>query len=300
MVTRGGSDPHRRLRFHDYGAEGAYLVTLTVRRHLGPVAELTDAPDGPRFEPTRLGRLVAEGVEEAVSPRRSLHLFKLVLMTHTVHIMMRVDYSSATLLDERIDLIRREVRRRAGTEVFDPVAFDRPIHPQCDVTPIVRFLDEAPLRAKLLDERARAMFGRVIARRVADRACHTMGNPHLLSNPFCRQVVVHRSDSPADREIHLDSWLHLAANRGVLVGPFISEAERRVLDAAAALGGRAIMIVHTPLSEGMPLGPALSRMLAQGRLLLVSPDGLPPLRSRKLCLDLNDFALALCGDNLAR
>ncbi|MDE6008122.1 MAG: hypothetical protein K2G90_02835, partial [Muribaculaceae bacterium] len=54
------------------------------------------------------------------------------------------------------------------------------------------------------------------------------GNLQLLQNPFKGPVVIHRSDSEAILNVKHRRWRHLYENGGVLVSPFISQAENLI------------------------------------------------------------------------
>ena len=85
------------------------------------------------------------------------------------------------------------------------------------------------------------------------------GNSVLLRNPFKSQVVVHRRDDEAARALRRQEWLHVAANGGVLVSPFISPAEKAIRAEAEALGGRFIFLTDIPFTDRYNMGHKTKR-----------------------------------------
>lgn len=155
---------------------------------------------------------------------------------------------------------------------------------------IYRYLRSNPYR--LAVRRAYPdFFRRVSGINIDGKRYQTYGNRFLLRNPFKEQVVVHRRDSEQTRTGNREQWLYAAANGGVLVSPFISQAEKAIRKEAEDAGGRIILITNQPFSDRFkPAGHDFSLCVA-GRLLIVAP--LQPLGSslsRAACLAMNQLA----------
>ena len=86
-----------------------------------------------------------------------------------------------------------------------------------------------------------------------------------------RQVVVHRRDTPQQRASNRARWIYIAANGGVLVSPFISEAEKAIRNEAIENGGRIILLSKISFGERYKPSGAEFDLCAEGRLLILTP-----------------------------
>lgn len=132
-------------------------------------------------------------------------------------------------------------------------------------------------------------FRRVNGLEIGGKTYQAYGNMQLLDNPFREQVVVHRADSPATRVSNRARWLYAAANGGVFVSPFVSQAEKAIRSEAEAVGGRIVLITNESMGERYKPSGRDFELCEQGRLLIVSA-GLPGELSRSACLEMNALA----------
>lgn len=140
-------------------------------------------------------------------------------------------------------------------------------------------------------------FRRINELTIGDRKFQAYGNLHLLANPFKEQVVVHRADSAAERERKRQEWLYNAANRGVLVSPFISPAEKAIRDEADDLDGRFILITSEKPGERYKPSGRNFALCEAGRLLLIFYPTDESTLSRKTCRQMNALAAQICKDS---
>lgn len=176
------------------------------------------------------------------------------------------------------------------SHVFENGFNDQIITPQRNLQTIFNYIRSNPFR--LAVRRAnRDFFTRYDNILLGGCACRAYGNFHLLDNPFKDQVIIHRADTPDVQTLQREKWLYTAANGGVLVSPFISQAEKAIRTEAEALGARIILITHEAFPERFKPAARDFNLCCEGRLLIISL-GLPSKTalSRQLCLRMNTLA----------
>lgn len=298
-----------RAPWHDYTQPRIYHITLMKHPEVMTFGELAGdwrLPRGVRgrsfIEASPLGKIVKSCLRELHLIDGGLRLFQYALMPDHLHMLLSVESVLDEPLGYCIGEFKHMVNRRAGiTPVFAHGFNDQILSADRNLQTIYDYLRDNPYR--LAVRRANPnFFSRVNNVEIAGRSYEAYGNLLLLSNPFKRQVVVHRADSPQKRAADRSEWLHTAANGGVLVSPFISRAEREVRSAAEGVGGRTILVVDEALGERFkPCGVDFA-LCTEGRGLIVSLGG--PGRGRvrrEMCLRMNGVAAAIaCGEATQR
>lgn len=135
---------------------------------------------------------------------------------------------------------------------------------------------------------------------VAGKTIAAQGNIFLLQHPSLLQVQFSRSLTIEEIKRQEAIYVDKARKGDILVSPRISEAEKRVVDAALEAGGRLVMIVHEGMDEYTKPSGRYFDLMAQGRLLIVAPWPDAPAKvdlTRALCLAMNDFAASICSSN---
>lgn len=107
-------------------------------------------------------------------------------------------------------------------------------------------------------------------------------------------MIVHGKDSPEICRHNHEQWLYTAANRGILVSPFISSAEKTVRDEAEECGARFIQIINEPMNNRYKPSGRDFDLCESGRMLIISAN-LPGSLSRQTCLAMNRVAEAIAG-----
>lgn len=119
------------------------------------------------------------------------------------------------------------------------------------------------------------------------------GNIQLLEDFDCCSVKISSKYSSEKLIALKKQWLFTILNGGVIVSPFISEAEKRVRDWAIGNGGRLIIILENGFGERYSPKGLLHELVSEGRLLLIAP--LEHRHSwkeltRAACLEMNQLA----------
>jgi hypothetical protein len=124
------------------------------------------------------------------------------------------------------------------------------------------------------------------------------GNIFLLRDYDRLPVMIHRADSPEAHAANARQWMEYAANRGVLISPFISPAEKEIRRAAIAAGGCIIHLQNEGFEPRFKPAKADFELCSQGRLLILAPwpDNLRRCKvSRSQALAMNALAANLAS-----
>lgn len=297
---------HRRAFAHDYHAPFIYHIILKKMKDcdsFGLIQGDAKIPPGSQgcayVKESPLGSIIAKAIVNLPKHFPIMQIYQYSVMPDHVHILLCVKERSAWHLDYYIDYLEANISGNysriigkfiKGEEIFQPGYCDKPLLLGRSLDVLFKYIRENPHR--LAVRKQFPQFFRTLRKlRIGNYECQAYGNLFLLRNPFKEQVVVHRADGREVLEGKRACWMHAAANGGVLVSPFISEAEKKIRAEAEALGSKIILIVHEGFGERFKPADHDFNLCCQGLLLLLSL-GLPsnePL-SRSLCLQMNDLA----------
>lgn len=297
-----------RAEWHDYTSRCIYHVTLKKNPAVGAFGSLGGdwhLPSGVRGSSYLVASALGKAVKQALRSLHSIHpalrLCQYALMPDHLHMIIAVESPLDDILGHKLAAFKVLVNTLTGVDgVFLRGFNDQIIGPNRSLDTVFAYLRDNPRR--LAVRRANPDYFRWTERVVIGGGSYNAyGNLHLLENPFMEQVVVHRADSPSKKNFNRQRWLHVAANGGVLVSPFISPAEKEVRKEAERLGGRIIAI--TPTCFGDRYKPAAGdfALCEQGRLLQISAPAesfaiaASQNISRAHCLALNNLAATLAS-----
>lgn len=194
--------------------------------------------------------------------------------------------------------IGQDYRERTGMQftVFQPDYYDCILFRARPLDVVYRYIRENPYRLAVRRERP-DYFRRINNLTIGSYQVQAYGNLQLLDNPFKEQVVVHRTDTPEQCELNRQLWLYNAGNGGVLVSPFISQAEKAIREEAEALNAKIILVTNEQFGERFKPSAHNFELCDTGRLLIVSLalPGAPGRYgiSRSECMALNELAAAI-------
>lgn len=284
---------------HDYKAPGIYLIT--IRKHpslpdFGYIVGDCRIPPGKvgcaEVRYSDVGRNVNAEIWRIPTVDPRLKVLQHKVMPDHVHIVLRV----LARLDEHLGkyLARFESRLKG---YFENGYNDQILTKDRSLKVMINYVRENPHRLAVMRGHPE-FFCRVRNISAAGMELEGYGNFFLLKYPLMEAVIVHRRWSKEQQEQQRDFWRYVASNRGVLVSPFISRAEREVRDEALELGGRIIHIRPEPFCDGFkkPQGSDFG-LCAEGRLLILAPrEPQAPELTRSLCLGLNAIAEAIAAN----
>lgn len=286
----------RRAVWHDYRSPCKYMITISKEEGapwFGRVRNIA-SPQDAYIELTDVGRVVAEEILATTTHHPEILILRQAVMPDHFHALI---YVTARLRKELGDIVQAlkgattsRIRKALGSPtlvVFKKGFNDRIIKKQEQLETVDKYIRDNPRR--LAVRRAfPEYFRRVNELTVCGVRVQAYGNFQLLENPFKEQVVVHRADTPEERERNRERWLYTAANRGVLVSPFISPAEKGIRAEAEALGGRFILITAEPFGERYKPAAHNFALCEAGNLLIISAPAKD--LTRQQCLAMNRLA----------
>lgn len=292
-----------RAQWHDYRSPQIYHITLMKRPEVAPfgtpAGDWQIKPGGqgsPFIQASPLGRVVKSCLRDFTRINPSIRILQYALMPDHLHLLLSVEEKLDEILGRRLAAFKVSVNHRAQIEsVFAKGFNDQILTPKRNLHAIYTYLRENPYR--LAVRRANPdFFSRINRIDIGGTQCQAYGNLHLLANPFKEQVIIHRADTPGQREAMRSIWLHCGVNNGILVSPFISPAEKAIRNEAEAAGAKTILIIHETFGERFKPAARDFNLCVQGRLLIISlglPAGTPLTRS--LCLRMNALAQTIAS-----
>lgn len=290
------ADKKGRAFWHNYKAKCIYLITLKKSVQIPSFGDLTGdptiAPGQPgclRINLSPLGKIVRNAIYDISKIEPKIRLFQYAMMPDHVHFLISVEEALSEPLGMTIARLKAAINQSAGqTGIFRESYNDQILRRDRSLDTLFQYLRDNPRR--LAVRRAHPeFFRRVNALKIGDKTYQAYGNFQLLDCPFKEQVVVHRADTPDERERNRRQWLYTAANGGVLVSPFISPAEKAIRTEAEALDSRTILITNEPFGDRYKPAAHDFSLCQTGRILIISAN-LPSDLSRSACLTMNTLA----------
>ena len=188
-------------------------------------------------------------------------------------------------LSEKSDLLEKE-------GLFEKGFNDKIVYRKNQLNAFKNYILDNP-RRYLIVKQAKKYFYNMRTIRIGEEEFSAMGNFLLLEHPIKSAVVVSSRYTPEEREKYYSQWRETFRQGGVLVGAFVSEAEKKIKYGALSHGGRVIQIKpegfgerYKPSKEDLPY-------CANGQLLEIAFQPYQTRKSefnRKLCLEMNEFA----------
>lgn len=270
-----------RARWHDYRARCIYMITLCKHPGAPVFGHPEKLPSGQyRITLTSLGAKVRDNIFHLSDLEPAIRVLQYAVMPDHAHILVFVQQPLNEHLGFTIARLKININKAWGKDsIFEEGFNDQILKPGRSLDTIYNYIRDNPRRlgVRLANP---DFFRRSIRVNIEGVACSAYGNPHLLQVPFKDQVVVHRADSPEVLESKRERWLHTAANRGVIVSPFISPAEKAIRSEAEELGSRIILLTNKPLVDREKPASHDFELCCQGRLLIVAPEQeMPPCRA---------------------
>lgn len=292
-----------RAPWHDYTRRCIYMVTLTKSPFVKDFGVLAGDWRIPAGQPgssfvstTPIGSAVKKILRQFYSIEPNVRILQYALMPDHLHILLFVEEPTVEPLGYIIARFKVALNKCVGiNSVFSKGFNDQILKTTRSLDILFHYLRENPRR--LAVRRANpGYFRRINSLQIGDKSYRAYGNFQLLECPFKEQVIVHRADTPDIRSRNRDLWLYTAANRGVLVSPFISPAEKAIRAEAEDVGGRIILIIPDAIGERYKPSGSDFALCEEGRMLIVA---VPPTESKTLtrahCMTMNGVAESIAA-----
>lgn len=178
-----------------------------------------------------------------------IKILQYAIMPDHLHILLFVESKTEEPLGRIIAKFKVAVNKASGVDgVFSKGFNDQILKGTRSLDVLYRYIREN-VRRLAVRRTHPEFFRRVNELRIGEQTYQAYGNFQLLDCPFKEQVIVHRSDSPEKRRRNREQWLYTASNGGVLVSPFISQAEKAIRVEAEKTVSRFIVITNELMGE---------------------------------------------------
>ncbi|MDE6271870.1 MAG: hypothetical protein K2M31_02550 [Muribaculaceae bacterium] len=301
----------RRDPKHNYRSKCIYHITLSKAAGVPDFSQIqgvfsTDGRlIGAKSLNYPLGNVIRNHLHDISRLNTSLKIWQYVIMPDHVHFILFAksylpEHVGCYISRLKINILndaRRYLNLNISSGIFQEDYYDRILRPYQSADVIFQYIRSNPYRL-LIRRLNPGYFRRINSLTVNGSKWRAYGNPHLLANPFKINVIVHRADSEEIRDLKLNQALYFALNGGVIVSPFIADAEKKIRDACLNVEGKIIVLTNDAFTDRYKPSGRLFELCEKGRLLILSPTETIPL-NRQCCKYLNETALRLAEMPLA-
>ena len=270
---------NKRAWWHNYYSRSIYLITINKKYGSPVFGELAGDwripigyPNSPCIVYSDLGKIILRSLKKIPDIIPNTDLMQYIIMPDHIHFLIFVKEKTPFHLGKYISMLKNNIRLNVGYSVFQTGFNDKILSVTRKLDDIYRYLKENPYRLAI--KRANPEnFRRCDKIKIQGQFYTGYGNLLLLKNPFRDAVIIHKRYTKAERNDLKDRWLYKSYSGGVLVSPFISQAEKEIREEAEKFGGRVILIVDKPLPPP-PYKPAYRDFYrcANGELLILAPN----------------------------
>lgn len=286
--------PHncRRAKFHNYKAPGTYMITISKSPECLDFSQIDNA--GIVF--SKVGKIIDTQIR-GIEKWRFFKVRNYVVMPDHLHILWEVTQWLEYNLGHYVGLFKarcaKDLREaNISSSVFgfnfnDKIGFDDALISRFD-----NYISDNPRRRWIAINHPE-LFERMQCVEINDREMDLYGNFQLLKHPIITPAIVSSRYTAREKAEWERAWDETIRAQGVLVSPFISEAEQALMMRAITEGASIIRIVPDGIPpKYKPYGKEFD-LCAEGRCLHIGPPR-PSKRkhviTRGECLELNEIA----------
>lgn len=295
---RGTVNPNlQRAFWHSYYDRATYMITVSKHPSCPDFGRLDFMePSDAVVSLSEYGAILEKQIDITPSFNPQIRILDKAIMPDHAHILMAVTEPIDRHFGDIIQAIKaattskiRKISSIPSLTVFVEGFHDRIITDSRQLETATKYIRDNPRRLAVRQAYPE-FFRRVNNLEIDGCLCQAYGNMHLLQNPFKEAVIVHRRDDEETRQQHWQQWLYTAANGGVLISPFISQAEKVIRAEAESVSGKIILIINQTMGERYkPTGHDFE-LCESGRLLIISISSSDNTITRAACLTMNSLA----------
>lgn len=291
----------QRARWHDYRSRCIYMITLTLRKGAPHLARLVSSPV-PHSESTAFGDVLDSAFSDVFCSWPLTSIIERCLMPDHAHYIIFVKERLPKPLGSYIGRVKgaatsewRKMTNIPDAAFFEPDYNDRIVFQVGRLQTLIDYVRDNPRRA-IIKRESPELFAVNRNINIGGESFDACGNIYLLFESHYEPVAVHRAWSVDELMRATDRWRSCARDGGVLVSPFISTEEKKILNEAAELGGRAILLINSPMGERYKPNGRYFDLCSSGRLLILQPAAIAggAKITRSEALRLNATAERLC------
>jgi hypothetical protein len=280
--------------------------------------------DKPRADLSPLGKMISGKISELRWKFPFVKILRRIIMPEHVHFVIFVTENTTTHLGDIINHLKKECTVAYNTAsthisastskpsqnetapelqpVFEQLYHDRVLLKKDQLQRILNYVTDNP-RRRLERMLTPDLHSRCIIHDEDGTCYEAYGNIQLLDDPDIEAVKISRKYSPEILRKKKYCWMQTVENGGILVSPFISQAEKRVRDWAIDNDGRVILIISNGFGQNYSPKEPLHTLCSEGRLLIIAPTEhsfSKETLSREECLKLNALAEQVANYRLKR
>lgn len=309
----------RRAPWHDYRGRCIYMITLNAAAGIPPFSILKGIPGNRDWPPvvinTQLGEIIASKISALKEEFPFIKILRRVIMPEHIHFVIFIENETDIHLGGIIAYLKKSCTRQYALElnnstegnrkdaisIFEDGYHDRILIKKNQLKRILDYVSDNP-RRRLIRIKNPGFHRRIKIRMIDGREYEAYGNASLLTDPDIEAVKISRRYSEDELRKLKICWIRTIENCGVLVSPFISRDEKKVLNWAANNGGRLIYIIDNEIGERFTPKGMLNQICSEGRLLIVGittyHHSKIPL-SRACCEAMNELAIEISSGNFS-
>lgn len=274
----------RRAKWHDYRSRCIYMLTLNKAQGIPDFSEIRGRLDSyewrPRVYHSPLGELIGQQMSAIKAAYPNTQILRRVIMPDHIHFVLFNTVAGDYHLGDVIRHLKSACAHAYYNipphhpvnqpSLFEDDYHDRILIKRNQLDNMLNYVSSNP-RRRLERQTYRTFHRRFIIKDADGNMYEGYGNVHLLDDYDIEPVKISRSYSADELRNKKICWLRTVENGGVLVSPFISQAERKVRDWAIDNGGRLIIILNNGYGPRYTPKGRLHDLCNQGRLLLIAP-----------------------------
>lgn len=258
----------------------------------------------PVAAPTAIGLIIAQALKDLKNRYPFIWIQRRCIMPDHVHLCLFVRRQTEVHLSHIISALKRlcgnlwhAAGGKADVRFFQPGFYDTILRGKNQLKRMQHYISDNP-RRHLVRRLNPGWHRRFNIAHTAGMIYEAYGNWDLLAEAQLVAVMISKHFSDNLLEAKKRYWLRTVNNNGVLVSPFISEAEKRVRDWTIENDGALIIVTEETFGERYHPPGRLHEVCSEGRLLLISvprPEG----RSRRQhCLFMNAISSEIAAGKL--
>lgn len=279
---------NRRASWHNYKSRCMYLITVNAASGIPPFSVISGEPGNHDYPPvaqrTEIGEIINKCISDIKIKYPHICILRRIIMPEHIHFVIFVKVAGVCSLGTIIRYFKGECTRRlAGyegvrttgfddklTPIFESGYHDRIVKKRGQLNRILHYVSDNP-RRRLLRMANPTFHSRSFITNTDGLQFETYGNIQLFEDPDIEAVKISKSFTSEELRRKKLSWKTTIDNCGVLVSPFISQAEKRVRDWALTNGGRLIIIQENGFGQRFAPKGKLFDLCSEGRVLIIAP-----------------------------
>ena len=304
--TRKHPDYLQRARWHDYRSRCIYMITLMKNPDIPTFAEIHPSPTSGKIQAYSanlpIGYLIEKCLTIWLNDNPSIRLLNKIIMPDHIHLLLFVTEVIPVVLGSYLrhfkSLCTREYRNlltlqnKSNLSLFTPGFNDKIVIRKNQRQNFYNYISDNPLRY-LARREYPEYFRRSLQIEIYSKKYSAYGNLFLLTHPHKSAVRISRTFTTEDLTARRQKWDEIIRSGGVLVSPFISQAEKEIRDKAIFSGASLIIITDNGFPERYKPTGQLFDLCKEGRLLLIGPAEYSTRHSeltRRQALEANSLA----------